>query len=496
MFDIIISNGRVFDGKNFHDGQFDLGIRDGKITAVGNLSGAKAGEYIDASGLIVSPGFIDIHSHNDMSMKRDPMAESYIRQGITTAVGGNCGGAPHPMAEHFKKVEALEHRINYACLAGGNQIRQIISKESTPLSADQIRQMKKLLKDDFESGALGLSSGVRYMPFFTTRELIELAGVAAQYETFYASHIRNESEDLVDSIEEFIEICRESGASGQISHLKCLGKAAAGKSDRVIEMVEEARKNGLDITADLYPYDASSNSLLGAMVGHDNLLLAELEGSQEALLYNEKIRKPAEACFQERYRHFDDGVSVLLGPVERKTEWCGKSLAEYLDKHPGNPYEETVKLCLDQDVKGIYRIIPGKDIENFLKRDWVMACTDGWMENEPGDYMHPRSFGSFPRFIANYVRDKQTLTMAEALKKMTSMPAQRLGFKRRGSIAENMIADIVIFDPLTIKDRADYRTCRRYPEGFKWIIIGGNIALKDDIPVNKGFGKLIRRNES
>lgn len=496
MFDIIISNGRVFDGTEFYDGQFDLGVSDGKITAVGNLSGAQAEEYIDASGLIVSPGFIDIHSHNDMSMKRDPMAESYIRQGITTAVGGNCGGGPHPMAEHFKKVEALEQRINYACLVGANGIRKIVSKESSPLNPDQIRQMKKLLREDFEAGAMGISSGVRYMPFFTTEELIESAKVAAEYGTYYASHIRNESEDLLESIEEFIEICRKSGASGQISHLKCLGKVAADKSDRVIAMVEEARKNGLDITADLYPYDASSNSLLGAMVGHDNLLLAELEGGQEALLNNEKIRKDAEICFQERYRHFDDGESVLLGPVERKTEWCGRPLAEYLKKHPGNPYEETVKLCLSQDVKGIYRIIPEKDIKNFLKQDWVMACTDGWMENEPGDYMHPRSFGSFPRFIANYVREKQVLTMAEALRKMTSMPAKRLNLKYRGRIDENMIADILIFDPLTIKDHADYRTCRRYPEGFKWIIIGGNIALKDDKPLKKGFGKLIRRNES
>ncbi len=496
MFDIIISNGRVFDGEDFQEQQFDLGISEGKITAIGDLSRAEAKERIDASGLIVSPGFIDIHSHNDMSMKRNPMAESYIRQGITTAVGGNCGGAPHPISEHFKKVETQEQRINYACLAGANEIRKAVSKESTAFTQEQICQMREYLRKDFEAGAIGLSSGVRYMPFFTTAELIELAKVAAEYKSYYASHIRNESENLLESIEEFIEICRKSGSPGQISHIKCLGKVAADKSGRLIAMVDEAHKNGLDITADLYPYDASSNSLLGAMVGHDNLILAEQEGSQEALLYNKKIRQSAEICFKERYRHFDDGKSILLGPVARETEWCGKSLTEYLEKHPGNHYEETVKLCLNQDVKGIYRIIPEKDIENFLKQDWVMACTDGWMENEPGDYMHPRSFGSFPRFISSYVKDNKSLTMAEALKKMTYMPAQRLGFKQRGKIAENMIADIVLFDSLKIKDRADYKNCRRYPEGFKWIIIGGNIALKDDKPVKKGFGKLIRRNES
>lgn len=496
MFDIIITNGKVFDGIGAKACRVDLGISGEEITAIGDLSDAEAGEYIDASGLVVSPGFIDIHTHNDMPMEKNPMAESYIRQGITTSIGGNCGGGPHPISEHFKKVEAQEKRINYACLAGANEIRRAVSRENRSFNSDEICQMGKLLREDFESGAVGLSSGVRYMPFFTTGELIELAKVAAEYKSFYASHIRNESETLLEAAGELIEISRKSGAPAQISHIKCLGKSAAGKSDKLIQIVQEARRNGLDITADIYPYNASSNTLLGSIVGHDNLLRAEFEGGQEALLYNGKIRQSAEKCFKERYSHFDNGKSILIGPVKRETEWQGKPLSEYLESHGGNAYEEAVKLCLNQDVKGVYPIIPEKDLENFLKQDWVMACSDGWMENAHGDYMHPRSFGSFPRFIAYYVREKQTITMAEAIRKMTSMPARRLGFRKRGKIAENMIADIVIFDPNKISDKANYENCREYPEGFKWVILGGNIALKDDTPVKKGFGRLIRRNES
>jgi N-acyl-D-aspartate/D-glutamate deacylase len=496
MFDLVIANGTVFDGTGAEARTLDIGISGGRIQAMGDLSGADSESCIDAANMFVCPGFIDIHTHNDEPMENNSMAENYLRQGITTVVGGNCGIGPQPLADHFNKVATQEKRTNYACLACANDIHQAVSMETRPFTSDEVKQMKNLLKDDFEAGAVGFSSGVRYMPFFTTSELIELAKTASEYNSFYASHIRNESDTLLESVEELITIAGEGGVPGHVSHIKCLGKVAAGKSDSVIQAVQEAQQQGLDITADLYPYDASSNSLLGSMVGHDNLLRAEFAGGKEALLNDESIRQAAEICFRERYQHFGDGKSILLGPEKRKKEWQGKSLADYLQAHQGNPYEEVVKLCLDQEVTGVYLILSNPDLENFLKQDWVMASSDGLMDETDGPYAHPRNFGAFPRFIAHYVNRKNILTMAGAIKKMTSMPAKRLGFEKRGILKQNMIADIVIFDPVNIKDKATYKKCKQSPEGFKWVVIGGNIALKDDVPSEKGFGQLIRRGES
>jgi len=498
MFDLVLSGGQVADGTGASLVRADVGIEGERIAAIADLSGAECERRLDVGGCVVAPGFIDVHTHHNNEMdggiENIPDADNYLRQGVTTCVAGNCGGGPIQTGAHLERVEKLEIRNNYAILAGCNTTRGHVLKDKRPAQPDELRTMCELVRRQFEQGAIGLSSGVMYCPFLTTRELTEMSKVAAEFDSFYVSHIRNEGDDLHASIEEVIAIARDSGAAGQVSHIKCYGKPNWGKSERALERIHQARDEGLDVTADQYPYTGCFTGLAGTLFGQENLYGARRQGGLKALL-DPALRASAEPHFEKRFALLDAGKGIILAPLNPHPEFEGKTLAEYLAETGGDPFEESVKLCAVDHISSIYLAMCEQDVETYMPDPFVMVASDGHLRVFGKSFSHPRNFGTFPRVLARYAREKKLLPLEEAVRKMTGFPARRLGFKKRGTLAKGMIADVTVFDPDTVEDTATFREGNSYPKGFALVLLRGRIALENDKPAAHGFGQVIRRGE-
>lgn len=500
MFDLILDHGMVYDGTGASGEVKDVGIRGQHIEAVGDLTDASAANRIDVTGKAVTPGFIDIHTHHNNEMdggiENIPDAPNYLRQGVTTCVGGNCGGAAFPIGAHLDRVSQLEIRNNYAVLVGCNTSRNKVLQEERPATAEELRRMCDLVRQGFDEGAIGLSSGVAYTPFLTIDELAAMGSVAAEHDSFYASHIRNEGERLHEAIGEVIEVCRRSGAAGEISHIKCYGKDNWGKSHAALELIHAARAQGVDVTADQYPYTGCFTGLAGSLFGQETQIRARRHGGLQSLASVPELRREAEPNFHQRYANLDDGASIILAPLEPHPEFQGKTLAEYLADRPGDPFENTVKLCASGHVSAIYLAMCEKDVVTYMRDADVMVGSDGHLRVFGKGCSHPRNFGTFSRILARYVREQEVLSLEQAVHKMTGMPAHRLGLKRRGRIAPDMIADITVFDSAAVQDHATFREGNAYATGFSLVLLAGQIALENDEPATHGYGRVLRRGDS
>jgi len=489
MFDLVLEQGTVYDGTGAAGAVQDVGIRGERIVALGDLAGAEAARRIDVRGRAVCPGFIDIHTHHNNEMdggiEHIPGAPNYLRQGVTTCVGGNCGGAAFPLGPHLDRVARLEIRTNYAVLVGCNAARHQVMREERPATSEELERMCALVRDGFEDGAIGLSSGVAYTPFLTTDELAAMARVAARYGSFYASHIRNEGDRLLASIDELIEVCRRSGAAGEISHIKCYGKDNWGQSARALERIEAARSEGLDVTADQYPYTGCFTGLAGSLFGQETQIRAQRRGGLQALLTDPELRPAAAASFRQRYAALDDGAGIVLAPLEPHPEFEGKTLAEYLASQPDDPFTATVKLCAGGHISAIYLAMCEEDVVTYLRSALVMVGSDGHLRVFGKGCSHPRNFGTFPRVLARYVREQGVLSLPAAIHKMTGMPARRLGLRHRGCIATGKIADITVFDPSTIRDHATFRHGNAYATGVELVLLAGSSCCRATWPASR-----------
>ena len=498
MFDTIIAGGILVDGTGAPGGRQDVGIRGERIAAIGDLSVAEAGRRIDATGRVVAPGFIDLHTHHNNEMdggiENIPDADNYLRQGVTTCVGGNCGGTAFPIGPHLERVGRLQIRNNYAALVGCNTARNAVLQEERPATAPELEQMRALVREGFEDGAIGLSSGVAYTPFLTTPELIEMSRVAAEYGSFYVSHIRNEGEGLLDAIAELVEVARQSGAAGQVSHIKCYGKDNWGQSEKALQLIRDARDEGLDVTADQYPYTGCFTGLAGSLFGQETQIRARRRGGLRELLADD-LRPAAEAHFAQRYATLGNGSGIILAPLEPHPEFQGKTLAEYLDEKGGNPFAATVELCASAQISAIYMAMCEDDVVTYMRSPDVMVGSDGHLRVFGKSFSHPRNFGTFPRVLARYVREKGIIPLEQAIHKMTGMPARRLGLKERGHLAPERIADITVFDPETIQDHATFREGNACATGIDLVLLAGQVALEKDTPAERGYGRVIRRGE-
>lgn len=501
----------------------DVGIVGNKIESVGKLKGSKASKKINAKGHIVAPGFIDIHSHSDYPILVNPFVESKVYQGITLEVIGNCGNSAAPMnkkvkdyrekfarvglGEDFKfdwvtmkdyldKIDKMGVSFNVATFVGHGTIRQnVIGYENREPSDTELSKMKKLVDTSIREGAFGISSGLIYVPsvFAKTRELIELAKVSAKLGGLYASHIRGEGADhLIDAVSEAIEIGEKSGAPVQIAHFKASGKTAWGMTEKTLSMVETARVNGVDVTFDQYPYTASSTGLTTILPNW------ALEGGAEKLLEKLKDVKIRKMMLSERRvdRNWED---IMIVNAENHPQYIGKRINEIAQIEDKDPGEAAMDLLLAENtqVPTVMFGIAEEDIVRVMKSPYGMVGSDGSAVNPNGiqgkSKPHPRYYGTFPRVLGHYSRELKILPLQEAVRKMTSAPAQKLGLKDIGLLREGYKANITVFSPERVKDEATFADPHKFASGIPYVICNGTLIINKGKHTRKLPGKTIRK---
>jgi len=526
--DILIRNGLVVDGTGNPWFRADVGIDGGRIAKVGRLGSAGAETVLDAGGLLVAPGFIDMHSHSDLALTVNPRAESKIRQGVTTEVIGNCGFSAAPAgrdyAEYLRKyvgpllgvvdidlewetfgeyLNRLEGRtaVNVAPLVGHGAVRiNTMGFEDRPPTADEMAEMKAFVARAMDEGAQGLSSGLIYPPgcYADTQELIELCRVVAGHGGIYASHIRGEGATLLKALGEAIEIGERAGLPVEVSHHKATGRENWGRVERTLEMMAEARSRGVDITCDQYPYVAGSTGLGSLLPAWAH------EGGRERLL--ERIRDPkTREDIKRAMRGGSFGVdspgwdSILISTCPRNRDLEGKNLAEIAGARRADPYETVFDILLEGEgaASMIVFSMCEEDVRRVMRSPLTMVGTDGTAAAPYGPLglgkPHPRWYGTFPRILGRYVREEGVLSLEEAVRKMTSLPAQKLGLHDRGLIREGMHADITVFDPTEVSDRATFAQPHQYPQGIEYVFVNGRVVVERGEHTGALPGRVLRR---
>ena len=486
-FDLLILHGRVVDGTGGPWFMADVGIRGDTIAAIGNLSSASAGATLDARGLVVAPGFLDIHTHSRRGIFTVPTAENYVRQGVTTLMEGNDGSAPVPLGEFLQKVSATRIAVNFGSFAGQGSIRQaVIGLENRKATDAEIATMVVLTRQAMREGAFGLSSGLYYVPgnYTPTEEVIELARAAGEMGGMYISHMRDEAAGILESVKETIRIGEEAHMPTQITHHKIIGAANWGKSAETLALVEAARARGVDVTIDQYPYTASSTGT-GALVpqwaqagGHDALLKR---------LHDPETRARIKQTIAERIRidrGGGDPKNVVMANCSFDPSLAGKSLAKITDERGQTPsIENAAETVIWITEKGgcsaVYHAIDEGDVERILRYPFTMAGSDGEVPVFGHAAPHPRSYGTFARVLGRYVREKHTITLEDAVHRMSGITAARLKIFDRGLLRPGMKADIAIFDPKTVSDKATFEQPHQYATGFAHVIVNGKVILQD-----------------
>jgi len=530
MDDIIIKNGYIVDGSGNPWFKKDIGIKDKIIEKIGNLNSVKAKLVINARGLIVSPGFIDVHSHSDLwLLMKDNLAKSKVMQGVTTEIVGNCGYSVAPVEEENKdllkeyitplmgieniEIEwttikdyllSLKNRgigINVASLVGQGTIRiAVMGFDNRKPNGKELEKMRMLAAQAMRDGALGISTGLIYPPgsYADIRELISICQIISQYGGIYASHIRSEGETLVEAVKEAIKIGEEANLPVEISHHKANNKSSWGKVKETLKIMDEARKRGIDVTCDQYPYTEGCGLLTQVLPPWIQ------EGGVKKLitrLKNQEIRKRLKKEFKEDIPGWDNYVKVMgwdkimiTSVSSLKNKYCeGKTVKEISQEQKKDPLDFVFDLLIEEECKVmmINFIMCEEDVCTVMKYPGTMIGTDG-VHIEKGR-AHPRLYGTFPRILGKYVREEKILRLEEAVRKMTSLPAQRLGLKYRGLIKEGMCADITIFDPDRIIDKATYMHSE-YPEGIKYVIINGKLVVEEGIHNRILAGRVLSHN--
>lgn len=524
--DILIKNGSIIDGTGYGEFIADIGIKDKKIVAIGRLNEEDAVKIIDVKGLKVVPGFIDIHSHTDADLIINPKAESKIRQGVTTEITGQDGFSWGPIGgpeleltlKNFKEQygEELKWRtiadflndfsnrkfaLNIATMVGLGTIREfVIGLDDRPASNDELKRMQYELIKALEEGAIGISTGLEYTPgsFASTEELIKLCEVVPEKYRLYSSHIRNEDNFVVEAIDEAIEIARKSNSRLQVAHLKVSGKSNWKKVDQVIEKIDNASKEGIEINADRYPYVAYHTNLsslfpLWVRDGGKEKFLERLKDNSLKIDIREYVQKKVENLDGDW-----DGVLITSVGEKSYRGYQGKTIKQISEELGEDPFDLTTKILIgtNDNVMMMGFGMEESSTEKILAHPKVMISSDAGshapyppMNNE---IAHPRAYGTFPRAIARYVRERKICSLEEMIKKMTSMPANKLGIKDRGTIAENNYADIVIFDYETIQDRATFTDPHQYPSGIPYVIVNGKIVIENGEQTGELPGSVIR----
>ena len=486
-YDLIIRNARIVDGTGNPWYRGEVAVRGDTIAAVGPRIAAGAARVIDAGGKVVAPGFIDPHTHASRGIFEVPTAENYIRQGVTTLTEGPDGGSPVPLKPFLDKIAATKITPNWAMFVGQGAVRSSVlgsvDRDATPA---ELERMTGIVRQAMRDGALGLSSGLFYVPgnFTTTEEVIELARVAGEMGGIYISHMRDEASEVIDSVQETIRIGEEGRLPTQITHHKIIGKANWGKSADTLRLVDEARARGVDATIDQYPYTASATSIQGALIpqwaqegGRPQMLARLKDPAARAEIKAETV------LLLENERGGGDPKNVVLSGCEWDMSLAGKNLADVTrlrggEVTLGNAAEAVIWIIEQGGCGGIFHAINEDDLVRILKHPATMVGSDGEVPIFGQANPHPRSYGTFARVLGVYVRDKQVITLEEAVRKMSSAPAQPIGLADRGVLRPGLKADIAIFDPATVRDTATFEKPHSYAEGVSVVIVNGQVAFE------------------
>ena len=484
-FDLLITNARIADGSGKPLVNGSIGVKGGKIVAVGQIEGT-AGQIIDAGGKVAAPGFIDVHTHSE-DICLIPVAENFLRMGVTTIVTGNCGHSRTDVAKFFQEIEESKVALNVATLIGHGSVREQGMGGSfiRAPNAEQFAVMKGLVDQAMKEGAVGLSTGLIYVPgsFAKTDELIELAKVAAAHDGIYVSHMRYETVKIFDALDEIIRIAKEARIRAEVSHIKLSGPSAWGKAAEVLAVLDKARAEGLKITHDQYAYTASSTGL------RQTLPDAALEGERED--YLARIADPKQkaeiiaqmAEMRERQGRKDYSYAVIARCKSDPT-LNGKTVPEAAKIRRGSDsLDDQIEFILDLEAQGgasaIFHGMNEDDLQAFLKHPLTLIASDGGPRRLGEDVPHPRSYGNNARVLGRYVRDLKLLTLEEAVRRMTSLPAQTFRLKDRGELKPGAFADIVIFDPEKVNDPSTFSDPHHYAEGFSDVIVNGGVVIRD-----------------
>ncbi len=498
-FDVLIAGAKVVDGSGAPWFYADIGIRGDTIAAIGLLPNATAATRIDARGLVVAPGFIDIHSHGRRGIFNVPTAENYLREGVTTIIEGPDGSSPLPLAPFFDRLAKTPISINFAAFAGQGTIRSdvmgLVNRKATP---EELDKMKKLAEQAMRDGAFGLSTGLFYVPgnFTPTEEVIEIAKVVGALGGIHISHMREEAGHVLDSVKETIRIGEEGRLPTQITHHKIIGQPNWGLSVETLRLVEEARKRGVDVTIDQYPYTASSTGIAalfpqwslegGAKSTAERLAAADQRARIKAtIVQNLKLDRGA-----------GDPKNVQIVNCGFDPKLAGKNLAEITRARGAEPtFDNAAETAIDLLLKGgcsaIYHAIHEDDVVRIMQSPYTMVASDGDIPVFGQASPHPRSYGTFARVLGVYVRDKHVLTLEEAVRRMSSYPAERLKIWDRGLLRPGMKADLVVFDPATAGDRSQYDKPHQYSVGFRDVIVNGKAALRNDAVTAERPGRVL-----
>ena len=528
-FDVIIKNGVIYDGTGGKSFKGDVGIKGDKIAAIGNLSQKQAKSVIDAKGLAVAPGFINMLSWSTESLIVDGRSMSELKQGVTTQIFGE-GESMGPLNERLKRLlieeqgdlkydvewttlaeylSYLEKRgvsQNVASFIGATTIRRyVIGDEDKQPTPAQLEQMRQLVRQEMEAGALGIGSSLIYAPAFYAKseELIELCKVAAHYKGKYISHMRSEGNQLIEAVEELIRISREANIPAEIYHLKAAGKDNWAKMDKVLAMVEEARRRGMKITADMYTYPAGSTGLTAslppwAMDGGYPALFKRIKDSEIRRKILAEMRASTDK-WENLYLAAGSPEKVLL--VDFKTEklkpLTGKTLAQVARERGTDPENTILDLILEDQTRvgAVYFLMDEENIKKQIRRPWVSFGSDAASQSPEGVFLksstHPRAYGNFARLLGKYVREEKVISLEEAVRRLSGLPAANLELDRRGLLKKGYFADVVIFDPKTIADRATFDKPHQYSVGVHHVFVNGIQVLKDGEHTGKMSGRAL-----
>ncbi len=526
MWDLLIQNAEIFDGTGGPSFQGNVAIQGDRIERVGSGGEKKAVRVIEGKGLLLAPGFIDAHSHSDYHLCIWPRADSKVRQGVTTEIGGNCGYAAAPISESlarereksFKKyyglslpwlgvreyfgvLESQKISVNFGLLIGHNTLRaSVMNGDNRPPTEIELQQMRRMLKQGMEEGALGLSTGLIYSPacFSTTEEMVALAEVLKPYQSLMAFHMRSEGKRLVEAVAEAIEVGQKAGIGIQISHLKTSGPQNWSKIDSVFDLMEQARGGGYDVQADRYPYTASYTGL--------SAVLPEwvLEGTKEEMLQRlqdpqvrEKIEQ--EILVDHPEPDYWDRIRIAQSFNLKNKELEGLTLHECAMRRGEEIFDALYSILREEQAQttAIYFTMSEENFCRIISKDYCFVASDAALRATEGPLFegkpHPRAYGTFPRMLREYVQKKKVVDWSEAIRKLTHDPARRFHLKSRGVIQKGAYADLVLMDPSRVEDKATYQEPHQYPSGIPYVIVNGVVTIDQGEHSGALAGQVLKR---